>query len=101
MRGSVGTSLALASTRALVCGPAPAARASAEAAPFVVALDPGHGGSNLGTVVEGGPLEKDVTLALARRLGAGLETGPDAPVLIGRDKGGLLPFPSRSLSAAH
>ena len=40
----------------------------AESAPaFVVAIDPGHGGSNLGATAEG-LLEKNVTLALARGL---------------------------------
>jgi len=96
----LAASLVLASALALVCAPAAAARASAEAPPFVVALDPGHGGSNLGTVVEGGPLEKDVTLALARRLGARLETAPDIRVVICRGKDVLVPIRARSRCAA-
>jgi N-acetylmuramoyl-L-alanine amidase len=49
--------------------------ARAEAGPpltFVVAIDPGHGGSNLGAQGPGGVLEKQLTLDLARRIEARL-----------------------------
>ena len=82
------------------------ARAGAEAstpAPFVVALDPGHGGSNLGTVAAGGLLEKDVTLALARRVRARLEAVPGVRVVVCRDRDVLVPIRARSrcATAAH
>jgi N-acetylmuramoyl-L-alanine amidase len=96
----LAVSLVLAWTLALVVARPPAARASGDAAPFVVALDPGHGGSNLGAVAAGGLLEKDVTLALARRLGARLETAPNLRVVICRDKDVLVPIRARSRCAA-
>jgi N-acetylmuramoyl-L-alanine amidase len=74
--------------------------AGARATPFVVVLDPGHGGSNLGTVAEGGPPEKEITLALARRLVARLERAPGVRVVICRDKDVLVPIRARSRCAA-
>ena len=68
--------------------------------PFVIALDPGHGGSNLGAVGAGGLCEKDVTLALARRLAARLERAPGVRVVICRDKDVLVPIRARSRCAA-
>ncbi len=96
---------ALATTLAFATLAFGAARASealegAEARPFVVALDPGHGGSNLGTVGEDGLLEKEVTLALARRLSARLERAPDVRVVMCRDRDVLVPIRARSRCAA-
>jgi N-acetylmuramoyl-L-alanine amidase len=71
------------------------------AVPFVVALDPGHGGSNLGTVGAGGLPEKDVTLALARQLGSRLEAVPGVRVVLCRDKDVLVPIRARSRCAAE
>jgi N-acetylmuramoyl-L-alanine amidase len=84
--------------------PASAQAAGAEpapVAPFVIALDPGHGGSNLGAVGAGGLCEKDVTLALARRLAARLERAPGVRVVICRDKDVLVPIRARSRCAAE
>jgi len=74
-----GPSVALAF--AALGGPA---RAGAEEAgdpaipAIVVALDPGHGGTNLGAAAPlGGVYEKNVTLALAERVRALLEDAPD------------------------
>jgi N-acetylmuramoyl-L-alanine amidase len=92
----VRVSIALAATLVLVV-----ARADAVDAPFVVALDPGHGGSNLGTAGDDGLLEKEVTLALARRLGARLGAAPDVRVVMCRDKDVLVPIRARSRCAAE
>jgi N-acetylmuramoyl-L-alanine amidase len=69
-------------------------------APFVVALDAGHGGSNLGAVGGDGLLEKEVTLALARRLGARLERAPEVRVVMCRDRDVLVPIRARSRCSA-
>jgi N-acetylmuramoyl-L-alanine amidase len=76
-------------------------RADDVRAPFVVALDPGHGGSNLGTVGEGGLPEKEVTLALARRVGSRLAAAPGVRVVICREKDVLVPIRARSRCAAE
>jgi N-acetylmuramoyl-L-alanine amidase len=87
---------------ALVVRPAAlAAEPPARAAPaFVLALDAGHGGSNLGAVSRDGLLEKDVTLALARRLAARLERAPDVRVVLCRDRDELVPIRARARCAA-
>jgi N-acetylmuramoyl-L-alanine amidase len=99
--------VALAATFALAAWPprvqaqTPAIRAAAAGAPFVVALDPGHGGSNLGTVGENGILEKELTLALARRLAARLERAPEVRVVMCRDRDVLVPIRARARCAAE
>jgi N-acetylmuramoyl-L-alanine amidase len=84
-------------------GVVPAARAGApsEPAPFVVALDPGHGGSNLGAAAADGVVEKQVTLALARRLRARLQATPGVRVVLCRDADVLVPIRARSRCAAR
>jgi len=70
-------------------------------APFVVAIDPGHGGSNLGAVGPDGLFEKDVTLALARRLRARLAAVPGLRVVDCRDADALVPIRARSRCASE
>ncbi len=50
----------------------------------VIVIDPGHGGLDSGTQTSG-TLEKDLTLALARRVRAGLQTRFDTTVILTRD----------------
>ena len=50
-----------------------------------VVLDPGHGGDEKGATGAGGTVEKDVTLAIARRLKAILEARLGLRVLLTRD----------------
>jgi N-acetylmuramoyl-L-alanine amidase len=77
------------------------ARPEAVARPFVVALDPGHGGSNLGAADAGGLTEKDVTLALARRVRVLLAAAPDVRVVLCRDADVLVPIRARSRCAVE
>lgn len=75
---------------ALAVGLAVALRRGAAAAQgtggFVVAIDAGHGGSNLGAVSVGGVREKQLTLDLARRIEKRLlADGQVTPVLCRRD----------------
>ena len=73
----------------------PVARSTVAAAPVpderrtagalrVVAIDAGHGGLDSGTAAHG-TLEKDLTLALARRLRAAMENRLDAAFVLTRD----------------
>ena len=96
--------LALLALLAVLWGRVPAAAAAprpAEAAPFVVVLDPGHGGDNTGCSAPGGAaLEKDVTLALAlevRRLLA--DALPGARVVLTREADVTLTLAERAARA--
>lgn len=83
----------------------PAAGAEPPAAPpapvrFVVAIDPGHGGSNLGAAAPGGEVfEKRVTLELARRLRQHLARQPAVQVVLCRDQDVLVPIRARARCA--
>lgn len=64
----------------------PPAAAGPAAGPFrIVVIDPGHGGSDMGARGAGGAIEKDVTLAAARRLRDVLESRLGVRVLLTRD----------------
>lgn len=64
------------------------ASAPARAALQTIVLDPGHGGHDTGAIGPGGLLEKDLTLAIARRLAAILpdELGVKAVLTRNRDE---------------
>ena len=84
--------------------PAHAHANAAGARPLVVAIDPGHGGSNLGAV---GPkaafFEKKVTLDLARRLRDRLSPTEQIQVVLCRDEDVLVPIRARArcVQTAH
>jgi N-acetylmuramoyl-L-alanine amidase len=50
-----------------------------------IALDPGHGGEDPGAIGASGSREKDIVLAIARRLKAKLEQHPNTRVMLTRD----------------
>ena len=54
--------------------------------PRTVVLDPGHGGEEVGAQGPAGTLEKDVTLAIARRVRAGLADSLGLQVFLTRDR---------------
>lgn len=62
-----------------------------ERAPAAVILDPGHGGDDFGAVV-GGRQEKDIALAIARRVKEHLEQMGGAPVKLTRDSDIFIPL---------
>ncbi len=59
---------------------------------ITIALDPGHGGEDPGAVGRGGNFEKDVVLAIARRLKDRLEQQPNVRVLLTRDGDYFVPL---------
>lgn len=65
-------------------GQASAERSPARSTPWVIVIDPGHGGADPGTRGVDGVFEKDVTLAIAQRLKRRLEQGLRARVLLTR-----------------
>lgn len=60
-------------------GPAPSSRAN-----FVVAIDPGHGGRDPGAIGREGTREKDVVLAVARKLKARINAAPGMRAVLTR-----------------
>jgi N-acetylmuramoyl-L-alanine amidase len=85
---------------------APAANATpataapgAPSRPLVVVIDPGHGGEEVGAKGPGGSLEKDVTLAIARKLRAALTNSLGHQVFLTRDKDEDVPLDERAAIA--
>jgi len=64
-----------------------------------VILDPGHGGDENGAMGAAGTLEKDITLAIARRLKAGLESRLGVRVLLTREADETVPLDDRAALA--
>ncbi len=64
-----------------------------------VVIDPGHGGEDPGAVGHGGSLEKNVTLAIARRLKARIDATPNMRALLTRDGDYFIPLQQRVAKA--
>jgi len=60
-----------------------------------IMLDPGHGGEDPGAVGRGGSHEKDVTLAIARRLKRKIDAQPNMRSLLTRDDDFFIPLQQR------
>jgi N-acetylmuramoyl-L-alanine amidase len=60
-----------------------------------IALDPGHGGEDPGAIGRGGSHEKDVTLAVARRLKAKIDAVPNMRAVLTRDGDYFIPLQQR------
>lgn len=69
---------------------------AAAGTPFTVAVDPGHGGTNLGARADAGSVaEKHVTLEIARRIRQHLASDKGIRVVLCRDRDVLLPLRAR------
>jgi N-acetylmuramoyl-L-alanine amidase len=62
---------------------------------ITVALDPGHGGEDPGAIGANGSREKDIVLAIAKRLKAQLERLPNVRVMLTRDGDYFVPLGMR------
>ncbi|PWF55717.1 N-acetylmuramoyl-L-alanine amidase [Massilia glaciei] len=71
--------------------PKPPAQASV-ARLITIAIDPGHGGEDPGAVGSRGTLEKDIVLAIAKRLKAKIEQQPNMRVMLTRDGDYFVPL---------
>ena len=60
-----------------------------------ITLDPGHGGEDPGAVGSGGSYEKNVTLAVAKRLRAKIESEPNMRAVLTRDSDYFVPLHAR------
>lgn len=63
--------------------------------PITIAIDPGHGGEDPGAIGRRGTCEKDVVLAIARRLKPMLESNPRVRVMMTRDADYFVPLAAR------
>jgi N-acetylmuramoyl-L-alanine amidase len=59
---------------------------------ITIALDPGHGGEDPGAIGRSGSREKDVVLAIAKRLKAKIEEEPNMRVMLTRDADYFVPL---------
>ncbi|WP_126445974.1 N-acetylmuramoyl-L-alanine amidase [Sterolibacteriaceae bacterium J5B] len=64
-----------------------------------VVIDPGHGGEDPGAIGAGGSREKEVTLAIARRLKAKIDAQPNMRALLTRDGDYFIPLHQRVAKA--
>lgn len=84
---------------------APVKPAAPKAAPpevermVTIALDPGHGGEDPGAVGARGTLEKDIVLAIAKRLKFKIEEQPNMRVMLTRDGDYFVPLGTRVAKA--
>ncbi len=60
-----------------------------------IVLDPGHGGEDPGALGRGGTREKDVTLAIAKRLKAAIDAEPNMRAVLTRDRDYFIPLAGR------
>lgn len=68
--------------------------------PFTVVIDAGHGGRDPGAIGRNGTKEKDVVLAVARKLKAQIDRTPNMRAVMTRDSDELVPL-RRRLEIAH
>jgi N-acetylmuramoyl-L-alanine amidase len=73
----------------------PAIRPQAALRRFTIALDPGHGGEDPGAIGPAGTYEKDVVLAIARKVRERLREFPDIQVYMTRDADFFVPLSQR------
>ncbi len=75
--------------------PAPADKSMKVTRMITVALDPGHGGEDPGAIGATGLREKDVVLAIAKRLKTRIEQHPNMRVMLTRDGDYFVPLGTR------
>ncbi|HET7435468.1 MAG TPA: N-acetylmuramoyl-L-alanine amidase, partial [Thermoanaerobaculia bacterium] len=64
-----------------------------------IVIDPGHGGKEVGAIGPGGVMEKDVTLAVARKLASSLAAKTGARVVLTREDDSLVSLDQRTAIA--
>ena len=62
---------------------------------IIIAIDPGHGGEDPGALGRGGTYEKDVTLAIARKLKRRIDQEPNMRSVLVRDGDYFIPLRTR------
>jgi N-acetylmuramoyl-L-alanine amidase len=62
---------------------------------ITVAIDPGHGGEDPGAISRGGTHEKNITLAIARKLKAKIDKEPNMRAALTREGDYFITLPMR------
>ncbi|MGZ8853937.1 MAG: N-acetylmuramoyl-L-alanine amidase [Thermoanaerobaculia bacterium] len=78
---------------------APGVKPSEPAGIRTIVIDPGHGGKEVGAIGPGGLMEKDITLAVARKLAAALQSKINARVVLTREDDSLVSLDQRTAIA--
>ena len=104
--GAVPDAGAASAVPAVAAAPSEDTAARAPAAPahtrdIVVAIDAGHGGKDPGAHGPHGALEKNVTLAVARKLAALIDQQPGMKAVLTRDGDVYVPLMDRFVRAQH
>jgi len=68
--------------------------------PIVIAIDPGHGGEDPGAIGRRGTYEKNITLAIARKLKTQIDAEPGMRAMLTRDDDYFVPLQGR-VQKAH
>lgn len=92
---------AVESTLAAIPLPPAKRNAAPQTRPWIVVVDPGHGGEDPGARGPGGVLEKNLCLALGRALTADLNKRPGIRAYLTRDEDVFLPLRRRTRIAAE
>jgi N-acetylmuramoyl-L-alanine amidase len=79
--------------------PPPGVKPSEPAGIRTIVIDPGHGGKEVGAIGPGGLMEKDITLAVARKLSAALQSKINARVVLTREDDSLVSLDQRTAIA--
>ncbi len=66
---------------------------------ITIAIDPGHGGEDPGAISRSGTQEKDITLAIARKLKAKIDKEPNMRAALTRDGDYFISLPMRLVKA--
>lgn len=79
--------------------PGPAVRPSQPAGIRTIVIDPGHGGRDVGAIGPNGLMEKDVTMAMARKLASALGSRVGARVILTREDDSVVSLDQRTALA--
>jgi N-acetylmuramoyl-L-alanine amidase len=95
------TPTAVAQTEPVAPKPAPLPRAELSARVLIVAVDAGHGGEDPGAHGRKGTYEKNVTLAIARKLKEQIDAAPGMRAVLIRDGDYFIPLGGRVTKARN
>jgi N-acetylmuramoyl-L-alanine amidase len=79
--------------------PEPLISSGKDSRKIIIAIDPGHGGEDPGAIGASGSREKDITLAISKKLKTKIDQEPNMRAILTRDGDYFLPLHARVLKA--